>query len=125
MMLGAGAILYTGAPGLAAQLGLPIGARETPLRFIDKAIDRRNLASGNELFAVSGRVVNPTGADQRVPDIRADLRDSSGRLVYSWTIEPKQRTLPASGTLAFNSAKLDVPANSHILELSFSNGLSR
>lgn len=119
MTAAAGAILYTGAPGLAAQLGLPIGSAETPLRFADRAIDRRDLESGNELFAVSGKVVNPTGSAQRVPDIRADLRDSAGRLVYSWVITPERRSLGPSGTLDFNSAKLDVPANSKVLELSF------
>lgn len=119
MLLGAGAILYTGAPGLAAQLGLPIGPAETPLRFADRSIDRRDLASGNELFAVSGKVVNPTGSTQRVPDIRADLRDSAGRLVYSWVITPEKRSLGPAGTIDFNSAKLDVPANSKVLELSF------
>lgn len=119
MLLGAGAILYTGAPGLAAQLGLPIGPAETPLRFADRSIDRRDLASGNELFAVSGKVVNPTGSSQRVPDIRADLRDSAGRLVYSWVITPEKRSLGPAGTIDFNSAKLDVPANSKVLELSF------
>ena len=125
MMIGAGAILYSGQPGIAAQLGLPIGDAETPLRFVDKSIERRNLASGNELFAVSGKVINPTGAMQRIPDIRAELRDAQGRVVYSWTIEPKQRSIGPSGGLEFNSAKLDVPANSHILELSFANGIGR
>lgn len=120
MLLGAGAILYSSAPGLAAQLGLPIGAAETPLRFTDKAIARRNLASGNELFAVSGKVVNPTTTTQRVPDIRAELRDAGGRIVYSWTITPQVRTLGPSRALDFNSGKLDVPASSRILELSFS-----
>ncbi len=123
MLIGAGAILYSGAPGLAAQLGLPLGAAETPLKFTDRAIDRRNLASGNELFAVSGRVINPTGSQQRVPDIRADLRDAGGRLVYSWTINPERRTLGPSGALGFNSAKLDVPANARVLELSFARGI--
>lgn len=123
MLIGAGAILYSGQPGIAAQLGLPIGEVETPLRFADKTIDRRNLASGNELFAVSGRIVNPTGNSQRVPDVRAELRDAQGRLVYSWTIEPKVRSLGPSAGIEFNSAKLDVPANSHILELSFARGI--
>jgi predicted Zn finger-like uncharacterized protein len=120
MMLGAGAILYSSAPGLAAQLGLPIGSAETPLRFTDKAIARRNLASGNELFAVSGKVVNPTATTQRIPDIRAELRDAGGRIVYSWTITPQVRTLGPSRAIDFNSGKLDVPASSRILELSFS-----
>jgi predicted Zn finger-like uncharacterized protein len=123
MLIGAGAILYSGQPGIAAQLGLPIGTTETPLQFADKNIDRRNLASGNELFAVSGRIINPTGTMQRVPDVRAELRDTQNRLVYSWTIEPKVRSLGPKAGIEFNSAKLDVPANSHVLELSFAHGL--
>lgn len=123
LLIGAGAILYSGAPGIAAQLGLPIGTSETPLRFINNPIDRRQLASGNELFAVSGKVVNPTDSKQRVPDIRAELRDTQGRLVYSWTINPEQRTLGPNGSLNFNSAKLDVPANARVLELTFARGI--
>ena len=95
MTLGAGAILYSGAPGIAAQLGLPIGDADTPLRFTDKAINRRDMGTGNELFAVSGKIVNPTGSIQRVPDIRVELRDAQGRLVYNWTVTPRQRSLDA------------------------------
>lgn len=119
MTIGAGAILYSGQPGIAAQLGIPLGDAETPLKFTDKAINRQTLASGNELFAVSGRIANPTGAIQRVPDIRAELRDVQDRVVYSWTIEPRTRSLGPGAVLEFNSAKIDVPANSHELELSF------
>src|SRR3546814_18116399 len=81
------------------------------------AIDRRNLPSGAELFAVSGTVVNPTAERQRVPDIRAELRDAHGRLVYSWTITPQQRPLGPRGTHEFNSGKPAVPATSKMLEL--------
>lgn len=119
MLLGVGAILYTGAPGLASQLGIPVGTSATPLRFTDRAIDRRNLSSGNELFAVSGRIENPTSTTQRIPDIQAELRDVQGRMVFSWTITPPTRTLGPSAAVEFNSAKLDVPANSKVLELSF------
>jgi predicted Zn finger-like uncharacterized protein len=123
MLIGIAAILYLGTPGIAAKVGLPIGKVETPLLFADKQIERRNLSSGNELFAISGKVVNPTGERQRVPDIRVDLKDQGDRVVYSWTITPSQRDLGPSGTILFNSAKLDVPANSKMLELSFVNGL--
>ncbi|GAA0735857.1 MJ0042-type zinc finger domain-containing protein [Sphingomonas japonica] len=119
MLLGVGAILYTGAPGLASQLGIPVGTSATPLRFTERAIDRRNLSSGNELFAVSGRIENPTATTQRIPDIQAELRDVQGRMVFSWTITPPTRTLGPSAAVEFNSAKLDVPANSKVLELSF------
>ena len=123
MLLGAGAILYSGAPGIAAQLGLPIGQADTPLRFTDKAINRRDMGTGNELFAVSGKIVNPTGTIQRVPDIRVELRDSQGRLVYNWTVTPRQRSLNPKGTIEFNSGRVDVPASSKVLVLSFARGI--
>ena len=50
---------------------------------------------------------------------RAELRDAQGRIVYSWTINPQQRTLNPGASIDFNSAKLDVPSNSKRLELSF------
>jgi len=117
MLVGAGAILWSGAPGLAAVLGL--GAAETPLLLRDNPIERRELENGSELFAVSGQVTNPSGSRQRVPDIRAELHDAQGRTVYSWTITPERRTLAPGGAVDFNSAKLDVPPNSKRLELSF------
>ena len=95
------------------------GQAETPLRIKDNPIDRRPLENGSELFAVSGRVTNPSGSSQRVPDIRAELRDAHGKLVYGWTIAPQQRTLAPGAFVDFNSAKLDVPAASKRLELSF------
>lgn len=119
MLLGVGAILYTGAPGIAAQLGLPMGEAQTVLRFSEQSIAREYLSSGNELFVVSGKIANPGNSAQRVPDVRAELRDQSGRIVYSWTITPAMRTLAPNGTLDFSSGKLDVPANSKRLELSF------
>ena len=34
---------------------------------------RQRLASGNDLFTVSGRIVNPTGKSQPVPPLEAEL----------------------------------------------------
>ncbi|QKR99138.1 hypothetical protein F9288_05320 [Sphingomonas sp. CL5.1] len=119
MLVAVGAIVWMSAPGLAQQLGLSFGPAESPLRLVDNPIERREMANGSELFAVSGKVLNPSGTRQRVPDIRADLRDAQGRIVYSWTITPQQRSLGPKGSIDFNSAKLDVPANSKRLELSF------
>jgi len=120
MIAAIGVILFAGAPNIAAHFGVPITQQGTPLRFDNKSIDRRELASGSELFAVSGQVVNPTDQRQRVPDIRAELRDAQGRLVYSWTIAPQQRWLGPRKAIDFNSAQLDVPRESKMLELSFS-----
>ncbi|TPG15585.1 MJ0042-type zinc finger domain-containing protein [Sphingomonas oligophenolica] len=125
MLAVTGAILWLGTPGLFARVGIPIGAAESPLRLKDKPIERRELENGSELFAVSGQVVNPSADRQRVPDILAELRDAQGRLVFSWTITPPQRTLAPGGSIDFNSAKLDVPANSKRLELSFAGDSAR
>jgi len=114
-----GVILWTTAPGLAQQAGFNIGPAQSPLRIVDNPIERRQMTNGSELFAVSGRITNPSAAAQRIPDLRADLRDSDGHVVFSWTITPQQRTLPANGAIDFNSAQVDVPATSKRLDLSF------
>lgn len=120
MLLGAGAILYSGAPGLAAQLGLPIGDVRTPLIFTSQSVERKPRLNGGELFVVSGQVMNPTKERQRVPNILAELRDGSNAVVYNWTITPEPRTLPPGGSLEFNSGKLDVPPTGKSIQFSFS-----
>jgi hypothetical protein len=86
------------------------GAGETPLQLMMTHSDRQKLASGNELLAISGRVINPTDESQDVPPIQAQLRSSSGKLVYSWTIAPPARTLPPGASATCNSAEVNVPA---------------
>lgn len=120
MTLGAGAIIWTGAPGIAAQLGLPIGASQTPLIFTAQSVERKPRLNGGELFVVSGQVMNPTKETQRVPNILAELRDGNNSIVYSWTITPDPRALPPGGSLDFNSGKLDVPQTGKTIQFSFS-----
>ncbi|MGI4732530.1 MAG: MJ0042-type zinc finger domain-containing protein [Janthinobacterium lividum] len=121
MLASVAAIVWSGAPGIASQLGL-VSARDQPLQVASDPVQRRYLDNGSVLFAVSGRVVNPTATSQRVPDLRVDLLDRAdgrGRSVYNWTITPQARTLPAHASMEFNSSKLDVPANARQLRLSF------
>lgn len=113
------AILWLGTPGIGAKLGLPIGSADSPLRIKTNPIERRALENGSELFAVSGQVTNPSSERQRVPDIHAELRDARCRLVFSWTITPQVRTVAPGGMVDFNSAKLDVPSSSKIIEFTF------
>ncbi|MEO5611981.1 MAG: zinc-ribbon domain-containing protein [Sphingomicrobium sp.] len=99
------------------------GAGETPLQLMMTHSDRQKLASGNELLAVSGRVINPTDENQNVPPIQAQLRSQSGRLVYSWTIAPPARVLPPGASATFNSAEVNVPAGGD--ELTITLGSAR
>ncbi len=121
MLAGVGAIQYFGTPNIAARLGLPFGAVDVPLLLeVPRKPERRTMISGNELFAITGRIVNPTSQTQRVPDILAELRDAQGRKVYGWTITPPKRTIAPKSSLEFNSAEVDVPKGSRELNLSFS-----
>ena len=120
MIGGIGAIQYFGTPGIAAWLGFGTAEADVPLllEFPTKP-ERREQPSGNELFTVSGRIVNPTDTPQMVPDILAELRDASGRVVYGWRIVPPVRRLPPKGTAEFDSAEMDVPKSAQKLTVSF------
>ena len=125
LLAGIVAVQFFGTPtfvtGLLARAGLPGGQVDIPLLLeVPRKPERRELPSGNELFALTGRVVNPTDEAQRVPDILAELRDAQGRVVYGWTITPPRRTIAARGRLDFDSAEIDVPKGSKKLNLSFS-----
>ena len=103
------AALWLLAPdSIRQRIGLA-AAGPTPLQIAPGPPERQKLASGNELVVVSGRVINPSSKEQAVPPIEAQLHDSSGRLIYSWTIAPPARTLPPGGSASFNSAEMDVP----------------
>jgi predicted Zn finger-like uncharacterized protein len=90
------------------RLGLA-SADETPLQLMMTHSDRQPLASGNELLTVSGRVINPTSKPQKVLPIRAELKSSTGKVVFSWTIPPPAPTLAPGESKDFVSAHLDVP----------------
>lgn len=117
----AGAVQYFGTPTIAARLGLPIGQFEVPLLLeVPIKPERQTLQNGNEMIAMVGKIINPTDASQRVPDILAELRDAQGRVVYSWTVSPPKRVIGPRATLEFNSAEVNVPRGARALNLSFS-----
>ena len=100
-----------------ARVGLAQAA-ETPLQLMMTHSDRQRLESGNELLAVSGRVINPTDQRQTVPPIQAQLRSRAGELVHSWTIAPPTPSLGPGESRPFNSAEVNVPAGGDELTIS-------
>jgi len=105
----AAAFWFLAPPEWKQRVGIA-SATGTQLQLMMTHSDRQKLASGNELLAVTGRVINPTEKSQPVPPIQAQLRTRSGQLVYSWTIAPPARTLPPGASASFNSAEVNVPA---------------
>lgn len=122
MLAGAAGISYSGAPGMARELFR--SAEATPLRIVNKPIDQ-HVFNGNDIFAVSGTVLNPTDSRQPVPDIRADLLDAHNRIVFSWIIRPDAMVLPPKGQVQFDSARVDVPVSAKVLKLGFSGESAR
>jgi predicted Zn finger-like uncharacterized protein len=104
----AAAFWFLAPAGFKARLGLA-GVGATPLAVIMTHMDRQRLESGNELLTVTGRVINPTGQEQDVPPLRAQLKSRAGKVVYSWTIAPPAHSLPAGASASFNSAEVNVP----------------
>ena len=125
MLAAIAALSYFGNSTLSSKFGLP-SARGSAVLLLEvpNKPERRTLASGNELFAVTGLVINTTETAQRVPDIRAELRDARGRVVYNWTIAPPVRTLAPKASAEFNSAEVNVPKGSRELNLRFAGEAS-
>jgi hypothetical protein len=71
------------------------------------------------LFAVSGRILNPTGQVQPVPQIQASLRDAQERVVYQWSISAPVSELQPQQSAIFSSAEVDVPDTAYKLSLKF------
>jgi predicted Zn finger-like uncharacterized protein len=90
----------------------------TPLQVMGLSQDRQRLASGNDLFTVSGRIVNPTDESQRVPPLQAELlADNKQTVIYRWTIAPPADTLPPNDSKVFHSAEMGVPDGGKYLRL--------
>ena len=102
---------------LMARLGLASTAN-SPLQVSNPPhVERIQLASGNQLLTVSGRVINPTPSEQLVPPLSAKLTNQAGKLVYSWTIAPPARSLAAGVSASFNSAEVNVPPGGEYLTI--------
>jgi hypothetical protein len=118
VMLAATAAVYSfGLPELGVDIALP-GRGASPLTLEFQA-ENRTLESGNALLTVSGRITNPTRSVQRVPQLRAEVRDAGGRAVYSWSISPPVSELQPGQSATFNSAEDNVPTNATKLHLAF------
>jgi hypothetical protein len=100
-----------------------IGAEERPALIATPTEQSRAELLGVVTSAFNGRSVtladDALTRDSVLIVERREPRDAQGRPVYSWTITPERRFVGPRGSLGFNSAKLDVPSNVKVLELTF------
>jgi predicted Zn finger-like uncharacterized protein len=117
IVVAAVAFWFLAPADVKARLGLA-SAAASPLQVSNPPhVERLQLASGNELLTVSGRVINPTSREQDVPPLNARLTNQAGKLVYSWTIQPPARSLAAGASASFNSAEVNVPPGGEYLTI--------
>lgn len=119
----AAAFWFLAPPDLKAKLGLA-GAGSSPLALVTTHMDRQRLESGNELLTVTGRVINPTGKQQQVPPLQAQLKTRAGKIVYSWTIAPPAPSLAPGESKSFNSAEVSVPPGGEELTITLGGSAS-
>ena len=113
------AFYFFAPPEWKARVGLPAGTT-SQLTLVTTHMERQQLASGNQLLTITGRVINPTGSEQAVPPMQAQLRTHEGKVVYSWTIGPPAKTLAPGASASFNSAEVNVPAGGEDLTITLS-----
>ena len=112
--------VYFLAPAeLKGRLGIAQGDASTRLTVQVQQHGRTQLASGNQLFEVSGIVRNETEETLPVPPLNAQLRSLEQQVVYRWTIPISPLQLAPGATASFNSANLDVPSSAACLEVFF------
>ncbi len=104
------------------RVGVAEGAA-TPLLLMIATSDRQTLENGGEMLALSGRVVNPTDRDLKIPPIRAELRNKQTQMVvHRWAITPPTDVLPARGSATFNSTEFDIPTGGDELTVTLEEG---
>lgn len=111
------ALQVFGLPEAVRSIGLPV--RDASALTITGDVERSRLESGQDLLILHGEITNTSDTVQRVPQIRAELRDGQGRGVHSWWIAPPVRDLEPRRTIRFDSAERDVPAGGSNVVLSF------
>lgn len=118
-----GTIAWFGVPAWAEDLLVVRGASDPDLviELPVEAQDHRELPNGTIYFAASGSIINPTDRAQRVPPIKAELRDASGAIVYEWTIEPPIAVLPPGERQSFSEARTDIPRRAVLLTASWAS----
>jgi predicted Zn finger-like uncharacterized protein len=113
----AAAAYYLGVLNLGNE---PSASAEGPLQLeYTRTPERTVLASGNELLRVYGRIMNVSEETQRVPQIKAELRDSTGRVVHTFFISAPAPELMPKESKTFDAAEMGVPKSARDLNLSF------
>jgi predicted Zn finger-like uncharacterized protein len=96
---------------------LPVGSASALA--ITGQVEPTRLESGQDMLTLRGEIVNRSDEAQRIPQIRAELRDAQDRVVHAWQIAPPAPEIGPRGRIRFDSAERGVPRGGRNLTLSF------
>jgi predicted Zn finger-like uncharacterized protein len=110
------ATVWPQAASLYSALGLHVNTRG--LDFVDVAYHRET-EDGQQVLAVSGKLVNISAHEQSVPPIEVTLTDDSKRMLYHWSFNSSVQTLRPGQQTAFTTRLSSPPSGARHLELRF------
>jgi predicted Zn finger-like uncharacterized protein len=123
----AAGLLMVGAVVALQVFGLPevfqrivrLPVRDSSALTITGQVEPTRLESGQDMLTLRGEIVNRSDEAQRIPQIRAELRDAQDRVVHAWQIAPPAPEIGPRGRIRFDSAERGVPRGGRNLTLSF------
>lgn len=93
------------------------GEPDLQLDFPPDQQDRRQLPNGTEYLGASGTITNIGSETRTLPTILIVLRDQRDRIVYSWEVQPDQRTIAPGETVAVTEAVTDIPRSASEVQI--------
>ncbi|WP_137388280.1 hypothetical protein [Rhodoligotrophos defluvii] len=76
-------------------------------------------ADGVPNLRVEGLIINTSGVQRKVPELRFTLRDEQGQDIYAWTERVLDEPLPADGRIGFLTEIAAPPEAAHRIEVRF------
>ncbi len=101
-----------------AAAGLPVAARGIAFADVNRALETED---GQQVLAVTGRIVNRSDHELTVPLVRVALFDSDRHELYHWTFVPAITTLRPGASEKFRTRLSSPPSATHDLEVRFAH----
>jgi hypothetical protein len=101
---------------LYATIGKPVNPRGIEFREVSY---KREKQDGQSALEITGKLLNVSGREQPVPQIRAALSDTGGRELYHWTFSANVATMKAGQSVPFLTRISSPPPGARHLEVRF------
>ncbi len=99
-----------------AAAGLPVNPRGIDFTDVAQSLGTED---GQQVLAVTGRIVNRSNHELSVPLVRVGLFDMDKHELYHWTFVPGVSTLKPGASAKFRTRLSSPPAGTHDIELRF------